>query len=354
MAILSRYLFSTVVKAILMVLLVIASLDALSKFIDELGNLSDTYRFQQVLQYVLLTLPSSFYEFMPFATLVGGLIGLGALAATSELVAMRASGVSLFQISRGVLLPVILFIICALALSEWVIPVSEPAADRFRSEALGKSSSTQPVKGLWYKEGNQYVFIARIDDDKELNRLARYQFDDNQRLLTASHISQANYVSPGLWHISNVQKTQFKEDELAISTQASDKWASKLTPTLLNVLLLDPTTLAMTDLYRYARHLDENKTASGKYWLSFWQKLLLPFAMISLVLIAISFVFGPLREVTMGFRIFTGVVVGVVFQMSQSLLGPASLVYGFSPLIAVALPIALCALLGLFLLVRAR
>ena len=73
-----------------------------------------------------------------------------------------------------------------------------------------------------------------------------------------------------------------------------------------------------------------------------------------LVLVAISFIFGPLRDGTMGFRIFAGVIVGIVFRTSQDLLGPASLVFGFSPLYAALIPIAVCLLFGMALLQRAR
>jgi lipopolysaccharide export system permease protein len=88
--------------------------------------------------------------------------------------------------------------------------------------------------------------------------------------------------------------------------------------------------------------------------LAFWQKILQPAATASLVLIAISFVFGPLRSVTMGQRIFTGVVFGIGFVLLQRLLGPSSLVFGFPPLIAVMIPILLCVVLGMYLLSRAR
>ena len=56
----------------------------------------------------------------------------------------------------------------------------------------------------------------------------------------------------------------------------------------------------------------------------------------------------------MGFRIFAGVIVGIVFRTSQDLLGPASLVFGFAPVYAALGPILLCVAAGLLLLARAR
>ena len=78
-----------------------------------------------------------------------------------------------------------------------------------------------------------------------------------------------------------------------------------------------------------------------------------PFVTAALVLMAISFIFGPLRSVTLGQRIFTGVVVGFVFRIAQDLLGPASQVFGFSPLIAVVVPASICGLAGCWMLRKA-
>ncbi|MNG40947.1 hypothetical protein D3C84_1298170 [compost metagenome] len=50
---------------------------------------------------------------------------------------------------------------------------------------------------------------------------------------------------------------------------------------------------------------------------------------------------------------FTGVLVGFTFRIVSDLLGPSSLVFGFSPLFAVLVPAAVCALAGLFLMRRA-
>jgi lipopolysaccharide export system permease protein len=134
----------------------------------------------------------------------------------------------------------------------------------------------------------------------------------------------------------------------------SRRWETPLTPTLLNIVVAEPETLSIRSLYYYINYLKGQGLGSSDYSLAYWEKLLQPLATVSLVLIAISFIFGPLREVTMGQRIFTGVVFGVVFRLVQSLLGPSSVVFGFAPIIAVAIPILLCALLGLYLLNRAR
>ena len=132
------------------------------------------------------------------------------------------------------------------------------------------------------------------------------------------------------------------------------RWDSQLSPALLSVLVQDSDNLSISKLHHYINYLGRQGIESDRYQLSFWSKTLQPLAIISLVLIAVSFIFGPLREVTMGYRIFTGVVFGIVFQLTQKMLGPVSLVYGFPPVIAVLIPIAACFLFGFLLLARNR
>ena len=73
-----------------------------------------------------------------------------------------------------------------------------------------------------------------------------------------------------------------------------------------------------------------------------------------MVLVACSFIFGPLRSVTMGLRIISGILAGLGFRYLQDFAGYASLIYHFSPLLAAGLPIALSLLWGIVALRRVR
>jgi lipopolysaccharide export system permease protein len=127
----------------------------------------------------------------------------------------------------------------------------------------------------------------------------------------------------------------------------------QLTPQLLGTVVLEPEALSVTGLWRYIHYLADQGLANGKYWLAFWTKVLQPVVTAALVLMAISFIFGPLRSVTLGQRVFTGVLVGFVFRIAQDLLGPSSLVFGFPPLLAVLIPSLICGIAGFWMLRRA-
>jgi lipopolysaccharide export system permease protein len=154
--------------------------------------------------------------------------------------------------------------------------------------------------------------------------------------------------------MEEVVKTDFSSWQTMRNRHTTMRWDTGITPKLLSLVVVAPDYLPLADLYRYSRYLEQQGLDDDNYLLALWRKILQPAAIGGLVLVAISFIFGPLRDGTMGFRIFAGVIVGIVFQTSQDLLGPASLVFGFDPLYAALMPILICFTAGLLLLSRAR
>lgn len=350
---LSQYIGRTVVGAVGMVLLVIVSLDAIAALVDQLGELKGNYDFVQALLYVGLTLPSRIYENIPFSALVGCLVGLGILAGSSELVVMRAAGISLAQITWAVMKPVLLFIALSIGLGEYVTPLTDQIAESRRAIAKGEEHALESRTGLWNRDGQEFMHINAVLPNGRLYGITRYRFDEDGQLLSSSFSETAIYQQDH-WVEENGKESLLSPDGIETHAFHWRRWDTSLSPALLNVLVLEPDALSIQNLYSYSNYLEQQGLESSQYQLAFWKKLLQPLATASLVLIAVSFIFGPLREVTMGYRIFTGVIVGIVFRMSQDLLGPASLVFGFPPLLAVLVPLLVCAAIGIYLLRKAN
>ena len=87
---LSRYVGVFVLGAIALVLLVVLSLDVIAALIDGLEDIDDNYRFSDVLQYIVLTLPARIYDHLAFSSLIGCLLGLGVLAAEGNELVLEA------------------------------------------------------------------------------------------------------------------------------------------------------------------------------------------------------------------------------------------------------------------------
>ena len=150
--------------------------------------------------------------------------------------------------------------------------------------------------------------------------------------------------------MEEVKETAFDREVMAIEHKTFEIWNTELSPATLSLLIVKPDNLSLQGLYRYIDYLQEQSLDASVYLLSFWKKLLQPLSTLVLVFVAISFVFGPLRSATMGFRVFCGLIVGLSFKYLQDLLGPSSLVFGFEPILASLVPIAISTLFGIYLM----
>jgi lipopolysaccharide export system permease protein len=348
----TAYISRTVFYAIAMTLLVFVALDFIFGLISQLEKVTETYTALEAFYYMSLTVPRRLYDLIPYACLIGCLAGLGLLASTSELVIVRAAGVSVKRITWIALRPALIFIAIALLLGEFVSPYTEQMAEN-RRHFLKYNVTQQAPQKVWNREGNEFMYVNAVLPNGVIYGLTRYKFNDQHQLESASFTKEAVYRD-GYWQEKDISITFMEETSVRNETLVDRRWETPLTPNLFNILVLAPEDISMRNLHYYINYLEVQNLTASNYSLAFWQKILQPLASASLVLIAISFVFGPLRSVTMGQRIFTGVIFGIVFALLQRLLGPSSLVFGFPPVIAVMIPIFLCIALGVYLLNKAR
>ena len=348
---LDRYIGMTVLIAMLSVMLIVVFLDTLFAFMAQLEAVRNDYQLPQVVQYIILTTPKRIYEIIPVASLIGCLLGLGSLANHSELVIIRAAGISLRRISWYVIKPAIVLMVLGLLIGEFVAPVAGQTADSMKKMARSAYASSVD-EGLWYREGDSYMYLDVFNSDGILNGLSIYTFDDRKYLKQTVYAKRA--VTKGeYWLMEDVEISNYSDDTVESLHKDRQVWQTGLTTELLQVMSANPEDLSMQGLVTYIDYLDNEGFESGEYRLVLYKKLLQPLAIFALVLIGISFVFGPLRSVSMGLRLFSGVATGVIFMIIKNLMGPASLVFGFPPLLAVMMPILLCLGIGVGLLKRA-
>ena len=358
MVMIDKHIRNTVLLAMLVVVSLIISVDLVFALAEEIADTDENYSLLNALSFLVLTLPTSIYELLPFTALGGALIGLGVLASNNELVVLQAAGVSVWRIVWSVLKPTMLIMMLSLVLGEYIAPQLEQIAQSNKAVQQSGNDSIASEQGTWRKVGSEYIHINAIAPGGELlYGVTRYEIASDRRILSSSFAESAKYIARGdssYWQLSKVRESNFGAAGISAQEYLQVDWQVDLSPELLSVLLVEPDRQSISGLFRFARFFDSEGLDSAMYFLAFWKKLLQPLATLVLVVLAISFVFGPLRESTMGFRVFVSLGIGLVFTIMQRLMEPASLLYGINPLLAVLMPIILCALLGLFLMRRVR
>ncbi|UYZ83786.1 LPS export ABC transporter permease LptG [Entomomonas sp. E2T0] len=371
---LERYIAGSILNSILIIIFIIICLASLFALVDQVNDFKNNYGILQALQYVALTAPRRLYDNLPMASLVGSLIGLGTLASRSELTIMRAAGMSTGRIVYAVMKPVFVIMIASVLIGEYVIPKTETKALANKELAISYNIDQQVIEqtlleGTWHRQGNEYIRINSVQPNGLLFGVTRY-YINNQKVKYAIYAKQAIFQN-NEWQLKDSVTTCFNDDHTKTIEHTSENWLTPtpscemadiqgkvtpidITPELLNTINSNPSNLSIAGLWKYIHYLEDQELNNDNYWLKFWEKLLQPIKTLALVLLAISFIFGPLRSVTMGQRIFIGVTIGFVFKIVHDLLGPASLVFNFPPLLAAITPSVVCIIIGAYLLKRKR
>ena len=378
--VLSRYVKINALLAIIAAVIGLWALQLVFSYLSELDSLDDSYTMAEAIKYIFYRSPYFLEQFMPTGALLGAVVGLGLLANNSELVVMRAAGVSVYRIVGWVLQPALIFVVLALIINQFVLPYSNQLAKAINSE--DNSSLVTSVRGYWTvqprfeettdgktkADGSDILYIDYADVKGNIGEVKRWHLDNNGNLQTAIHAEGGQYIGREAlasassqpseqyrydWQLNNMTKLMISQGfESSQAVSPSDTLSLPFAPESVYLLTRQAEDLSLTQLYEHRQFMRQQGNRSLSHELAFWQKLLSPLSILSLVIVACSFVFGSLRTHSLGLRIVVALLFGLLFSYVQDLVGFVSLATGFSPLLMVILPIIASAFLGGYLLKR--
>ncbi|MEI6894842.1 MAG: LPS export ABC transporter permease LptG [Colwellia sp.] len=341
MRILDFYIGRVIASTTFITLTVFVCVSGIIKFVEQMRAIGrGDYDLAHAALYVLYAIPRDVEIFFPMSALIGGLVGIGMLASNSELVVMQAAGLSRLDIIKSVMKTAMLLILISMAIGEWLAPSGEEKARQIRAQAISGGSLISAKSGVWAKDGDYFVNIGEVLDRGQLKKIQIYGFNEELKIdnwLTAkSAIYQEN-----VWLLKDVEEFILKDYEITLKKYDQKVWQSSLTPKKLGVVTVTPESLSLSGLVDYLDYLEANEQDSSRYQLAFWRKIMQPFTVAVMLLVALSFIFGPLRSVSMGARIMMGVFTGILFFISNEILGSLSLVYQLPPVLGATVP-SLC------------
>lgn len=272
-----RYIGGGVLMATLGVLLLLVGLDALTSIIDETDDIGDGYGFINIVVYVGYTLPRRIHEFVPFAALIGALIALGRLAASSELVVMRAAGVSVSRMAVTVLKPALVVAAFGFSVGEFVAPHSEQLAMSYRALAQRSESAVAGRFGAWNRDGNTFIHVDAVQRGGVAYGITLLTFDEDRRLDTTLMAERATHAGDH-WMLEQVKLTRLEPSGTVVEEETLRRWDTAITPQLLTLDVVDPETLSVMQLWPYAQYLQQQGMVFTDIKLAFWRKVLQPFA----------------------------------------------------------------------------
>ena len=354
MKLLERYIAKTILASIALVTLMLAGLQVFILFVDQLDNLGKgDYGIVQAASFVFLQMPYEVYLFFPMACLLGCLIGLGVMANHRELIVMRASGMSIGQVTLAVLKAAMLLILVVTVLSETVLPKMVRFANDKRMQAISGGQTLRTSKGVWIRHQNDFFLFLTIESGSRLEQVSQFHFNESHHLQFARKIARVEYVQ-NAWMAYDILETQIHDNDTQVLKTAKMTWDVPLMPSILSVSGNEPDEMALDGLYKYIHVQKKNHQPATNYTLVFWQRIIQPLTTMVMMMLAIPFIFGPLRSSTMGSKLLTGATVGFGFHIINRFLGSMSQVYQLPPELAAIGPTCIFALIGIYLMRKVK
>jgi lipopolysaccharide export system permease protein len=363
MTVLRRYFSGEIYRSVAFVLVAFLALFAFLDMMSEIKSVGQGgYRVEHAFLYVSLGLPNYAYQIMPIAALIGTIYVMAQFAARSEFTVMRASSLSMSDAIRLLSRIAILFAVLTFLMGEFFAPRANDFRESFKRRIQGAEISSEFRSGLWAKDlirdpvskqivGSRFLNAGKVELSGALRSVWIYEVDTQMRLMTLITAEEAHFLNNNQWRLDRVKELRFtrdagqrNSDHSGVITQYkldSSILNSEITPDIMAVLISDPQRMSALDLIVFIRHLEENRQRTDRYEIAFWAKLFYPLAVFVMMALALPFAYLQSRSGGLSLKIFIGIMIGVSFQLINSLFSHVGLLNTWPPFLTAIAPSAL-------------
>lgn len=294
MKILTKYLLKSLLGPLLYCLLGFSLLFIINDLFDNFSDfLGSGIRFREILYYYGLLLPPAMVLILPACLLLAMLYSLSRLTRHSEIIAMRAGGVSIYRIIMPFIAVGVFATLGTAYLSEKIVPIAGYQAEQFRAyQTAGKQENIYFAENIALKNGDNDWYIRRMD--------TRDQSLYNVRLVTprtdgageVKYEAEKAYWLDGVWWFTDatVQFYDEKGDLASAPEIILHKEMAGLveTPETFMTEVKDPRYLSSREIMRYLKSkTDLTGNARSRLQVDFHAKLATPFICLIVTLIGV-------------------------------------------------------------------
>lgn len=352
MNLLDRYIIKTVIYSTVLFLLIILSLYAFIVLADSFKYVGQgDFDLGDAFYYTFLSLPKRMYQLFPFSVLLGAMMGLGTLNSNNELVAIRAAGVSVFRIISSVMKAAFILALFIFVVGEYIVPITEKMAENHWSVKTKGPTSTVSEDAIWVRDNNTFTKIHSITSNNTLGHLTIFTFSEDKTLKSSTWADSAYYNGED-WILQGIKQTFITENKVVTHTMEKARWPTLLDLELVDVIISNLQSLSAAGLYRYSTYLDANNLDSNQYWLAFWNKMVQPFSIAAMLLLAVPFVFSSARTGNAGSRLMIGIFIGIAFTIANKITAQFGMVYDINPLLSASLITIITVFIASFMIRR--
>jgi lipopolysaccharide export system permease protein len=356
MKIRDRYIAKTLLSYTLVVLVVWLSIYSFFNFLTEINFVGqESYTLLSAIKYIVLKMPEVTYSQASPVILLGCVLGMGHLATTNQLLIFRASGASILKITTITLKNALIFVIVIITIGEFFAPMSSNFAEFSRSNALGNNVVSSNHEGFWIRDGDNFINVKNNIDGKLFSEITVIEVNSSNKIerviKSENAVFDGNSLDMSGTEIFSIRNEGFF-DNISLKERNSYNKTVSFDQDLIDSLEKEPKDLTTWTIIKQIQFLSDNKLRSGVFEVELYKRLIKPVTLVAMILLAMLFIFGSSRDVTLGRKIFFGAALGLSFEILSRIASAMALSFDFNPLLSAILPSALVMLIAITLLIQ--
>jgi lipopolysaccharide export system permease protein len=246
----------------------------------------------QIVSYIIFSIPMIISYILPPTVLLATLLTYTSLSKFSEITAMKANGISLYRISIPPLLFAVLISIFLFFFNELITPPAEEQKERVLHVEIEKQRASGVFKKheIWYLGENTIynfkIFYAKTDTIKGIT----INYLNPDFTLKSRIDADTAEWKDNQWVFYNVLKTHFDKDNLPVLERSKEEVINiPEKPSDFKIIQKDAEKMGYFELNKYVNKIEKEGYDVQLYLVDLQGKIAVPFVVIILVIIGVSF-----------------------------------------------------------------
>ncbi|MBV9749396.1 MAG: LPS export ABC transporter permease LptG [Acetobacteraceae bacterium] len=338
-------------------LAVLAGLLAVLATLDVLGESGRIFAYHgngdaELWRYVSLRIPQMIQQFLPFALLLGALITFAGMNQHSEIISMKAAGISAHQIVAPLILTCLAIAAVNFAFNERVVTRATATLNAWVAVHYGRVPPTNAIRSnVWVRAGTDLVLARQVTDSGPETGLYGVTVWDRAGG-TLQHIVSADsgrWTSRG-WELTNA--SVFDVGTATMARQPIYTFGADIDPIQFRLAKVVP---EEQDFFTLSHSIDELDAAGRPVTAlraALWHKIARPLSSILMPLLAAIAAFGLARSGQLFVRAVIGMALGFCYFVADNFALAMGNFGAYPPPIAAWGPFILFLLIGETVLIR--
>jgi lipopolysaccharide export system permease protein len=301
--------------------------------LERMGDLMQRDGIWALARYAVLMFPEMAQQTAGMAMLIGAVVTFMQLARSSEMVVMRATGFSMYQIFKAALPVGICVVLLHAVLADQLTPRSQQAFDRWWTQTAPNTGAPD-ADAQWFRIGNDIVRLGGASISGETLENVRIYQRDVAKILSRRLAAPTATAEPGGgWRLHDATMVTIEGDR-AVTTGANEMfWQSPLRPDDAARLFADVPQISSREAFGSLTGTVPATQSRSRLVTRLHRALAEPIVALAMLLLALPLVLGhPRSDQTL--PVLYAVIGGLLYLVTDGLLTAAGQAGALPPALA--------------------